>query len=482
MADYRLGLRSIARTTGRAEELPVEGELPDWLDGTLFVDGPGRFEVGGDPLNHWFDGLALLRRFAIGDGTVEYASRFLRSEEYEHVVERGSLARAQFGTNPERSLRDRLGALRDPTLSDNASIEVDWVDGEFVAVTETPRMVAFDPETLATRGTRTFDDDLDVLGTLAHAHWDPFRDEMVNLGVRYGRRSEYVLHRRDRGGSTRTAIGRATTDRPAYVHSFALTDRYAVVVESPLVVSPWALLRDRPYVDSFEWRPERGTRFTVFDRRTGRVVARPVADPFFVFHHANAFESGDDELVIDLVAYEDASAVFDLSLATLRDADARLPAGELRRYRLGLDAMGATVDGETLHPGPVEFPTIHYRRYNTRPYRYAYFAGNRSSTPRTIQDRLLKVDVEAGREVGAWRESGCHPGEAVFAPAPDPATEDDGALLSVVLDVDAERSFLLVLDARSFEELARAPLPHALPFGFHGQFVTDLSDPTRSMA
>ena len=43
-------------------------------------------------------------------------------------------------------------------------------------------------------------------------------------------------------------------------------------------------------------------------------------------------------------------------------------------------------------------------------------------------------------------------------------------MLSVVLDTNAGRSFLLVLDAGSFEEMARADAPHHIPFGFHGQY------------
>jgi len=43
-------------------------------------------------------------------------------------------------------------------------------------------------------------------------------------------------------------------------------------------------------------------------------------------------------------------------------------------------------------------------------------------------------------------------------------------VLSVVLDTEREQSFLLVLDADSFEEVARAWTPHVLPFDFHGQF------------
>ncbi len=48
--------------------------------------------------------------------------------------------------------------------------------------------------------------------------------------------------------------------------------------------------------------------------------------------------------------------------------------------------------------------------------------------------------------------------------------EDDGVVLSVVTGADG-KSFLLVLDASSFQELARAHLPHGIPYGFHGTFV-----------
>jgi carotenoid cleavage dioxygenase-like enzyme len=35
------------------------------------------------------------------------------------------------------------------------------------------------------------------------------------------------------------------------------------------------------------------------------------------------------------------------------------------------------------------------------------------------------------------------------------------------------RSFLVVLDAVSFEELGRAEAPHHIPFGFHGQYFAN---------
>ena len=84
-------------------------------------------------------------------------------------------------------------------------------------------------------------------------------------------------------------------------------------------------------------------------------------------------------------------------------------------------------------------------------------------------DSLVKVDVETGRDE-KWWEDGCYPGEPVFVPTPGAEAEGAGVLLSVVLDAARRRSFLLLLDAQSMAEIARAECPHHIPFGFHGNY------------
>jgi beta-carotene 15,15'-monooxygenase len=85
---------------------------------------------------------------------------------------------------------------------------------------------------------------------------------------------------------------------------------------------------------------------------------------------------------------------------------------------------------------------------------------------------VVKVDVETGTAesfaAADWRLS-----EPIFVPRPDGEREDDGVLLVVALSPAAERSLLVVVDAESMTELARAPLPHALPYDFHGRFFPD---------
>ena len=198
------------------------------------------------------------------------------------------------------------------------------------------------------------------------------------------------------------------------------------------------------------------------DRLTGRLRGTYETGAFFCFHHVNAFDHGS-ELVVDLVAYDDPGVIDALYLGD--DAPrGELPATELRRYTIDLER--GSVRFEPLAEGSVDLPRIDYARHNTRDYTYAYFTGG---GPGWI-DRLVKVDVRAGTR-REWSAPGCYPGEPIFVRRPGDEAEDGGVVLSVVLDAGAGRSFLLVLDARSFEELARAEAPHHIPFGFHGEYL-----------
>ena len=85
-------------------------------------------------------------------------------------------------------------------------------------------------------------------------------------------------------------------------------------------------------------------------------------------------------------------------------------------------------------------------------------------------DRIVAADLTT-RTTRVWSQPGSYPGEPVFVPAPGAEEENEGVLLSVVLDAGAGTSFLLVLDAATLEERARARVPHHIPFGFHGQFA-----------
>jgi len=57
--------------------------------------------------------------------------------------------------------------------------------------------------------------------------------------------------------------------------------------------------------------------------------------------------------------------------------------------------------------------------------------------------------------------------------------EDDGWLMMMVHDVPNEKAELVILDAQDFDrgEVARVLLPQRVPYGFHGNWVSDRAVP-----
>jgi beta,beta-carotene 9',10'-dioxygenase len=78
---YQRGLRTLEKETSVAA-LTVEGQIPDWLTGTLLRMGPARFEWGPDRYRHWFDGSGMIYKFSFAAGKVGYANRYVRGTAF----------------------------------------------------------------------------------------------------------------------------------------------------------------------------------------------------------------------------------------------------------------------------------------------------------------------------------------------------------------------------------------------------------------
>ena len=466
--DYRLGFTSLTSETN-VSQLPVEGNLPPWLAGTLLRNGPGRFEVGPDRYRHWFDGQGMLHRFGIADGAVSYANRFLRSNGFLEAERTGRIACSEFDTDPKRSFVEAIGdrlSGRDLT-SNNANVTIVPFRDGYLALTETIAPVAFDGLTLETRGTLTYDDALPGQMTTAHTHYDPARRATFNIVTEVGRKSQYHVVRIPDGTLRRELVGSVSVDKPAYLHAFSTTERYVVIVEYPLVVNPLdLLLRRKPFIENYRWEPGRGTRIHVIAKDGGAAAGTYEAEAFFAFHHVNAYEEGDT-IVLDISAYADAGIVNDFKLDHLLAGEAgKIARAELRRYRLVPGTAAAEV--RRIAAPATELPSIASRNA-TKPYAYAYGVDAAGADSLAAFDALVKIDVRDG-SVTQWAARGAYPGEPLFVARPGASDEDDGVVLSVVLDASAGTSYLIVLDARTLTELARATVPHHIPFGFHGLF------------
>jgi beta,beta-carotene 9',10'-dioxygenase len=458
-----LGFQTLERET-TIDDLELTGELPTWLAGSLLRTGPARFEAGDRQMRHWFDGLAMLHRFTIGDGHVSYGNRFLESRAYRAAREQGRMVYGEFATDPCRSLFKRVQTLFSPgaAFTDNANVNVTKLGERFIAMTETPLPVQFDARTLKAAGVRPYE----APGQLstAHPHMNRADGGMLNYAANLGPRSSYRFFELAPRARKPRIVASVPVKEPAYMHSFGLTERFFVLIEFPLVVNPLALaLSRRPYIENYRWKPELGTRFTLIDRYSGQATSGFHTDACFAFHHVNSYEE-DGEVVVDVCAFPDSGIVEDLYLERLRKGKP-ISTAALTRFRLR--PSDRSVSSERLSEQNIELPRINYSRCNERPYRYVWGNG---SGPHGWLEQIVKIDTAEGSS-SYWKAEGCFPGEPVFVARPGAEREDDGVLLSVVLDGDAARSFLLVLDASDLNELARAEVSHHIPFGFHGQFA-----------
>jgi len=445
--------------------LPVTGSLPGWLAGSLLRNGPGLFEAGEQPLRHWFDGQAMLHRFAVQAGTVTYGNRFLRSKAYRAARD-GNLSFSEFATDPCRSIFKRLMTVFDPQITDNTVVNVAKLGEQHLAMTEAPLSIEFDPETLETLGYGP-----KAPGTIAtaHPHYDTASGALINQATHFGPRNAYRFFVQEPGRPARVLASK-TVREPGYVHSFAMSERYIALTEFPFVVDPLKLpLSGKPFIENFRWEPERGTRILVFDRNDGREVGVFESSAGFAFHHVGAWDEGGS-LVMDFCDHGSPAIIDSLYLDRLHS---KRPTGSshapARLRRLKLDIGSGRISSEFLSDQDLELPRINDQHHYLRPYRYVYGSAISAEDSYDAADELVKVDNRED-EVWNWHEDGCYPGEPVFVAAPDAKREDDGVVLSVVLDAARGNSFLLVLDAGSWQELARAEAPHPIPHGFHGAF------------
>ena len=449
------------------ESLPIQGRLPDWLHGRLIRNGPGTFQAGKDHFRHWFDGYAMLHKFTIKNGRVAYANRFLQTRAYREAMQAGRMTYTEFATDPCWSLFGRAMAVFSPRVTDDAKVNLTEIAGHYLALAETSIQVEFDPHTLETVGEFLWEARPVGQMTTVHPTIDASRGETYNLVVRYNALSHYHLYEMN-GYSKPRRVASIPVSQPAYLHSFGMSQNYLILAEFPLVVNPIRLLLwMAPFIENFNWKPGRPSRFFVIHRGTGEVVARFEADPFFSFHHVNAFERGD-ELVVDLVAYQDAEILKSYYLEKLADTNLNLPYGNLRRYILPLKRK--TLQMELISETCMELSNMDWGRYNMHPdYRFVYAVGLRPEKRTGFYNQIVKIDIETHQEQ-RWFQEDCYPGEPVFVSRPGGTAEDDGVILSVVLDSIKGNSFLLVLDAHHLVEICRAEVPQPILFGYHGQF------------
>ncbi|MDT5331633.1 MAG: hypothetical protein QOF31_2930 [Mycobacterium sp.] len=411
-------------------DLPVEGAIPAELDGWYLRNGPNPRQATA----HWFTGDGMIHGVRLEGGRAAwYRNRWVRTDSFKEDF-------PLYNADGTRNLR---AGTANTHLVNHA--------GKTLALVESslPYEITNDLETV---GAYDFGGKL-VDSMTAHPKICPTTGEMHFFGYGNILEPHVTYHRAD-------ANGELTVNRPLDVkaltmmHDFALTAEHVVFMDLPIVFNLDVAMKgdgDMPY----RWDDNYGARLGVLRRDDpyGEVRWFEV-DPCYVFHVANAYDSGNS-IVLQAVRYPE----------LWRDSGGFDADGVLWTWTI--DLQTGTVTERQLDDRAVEFPRID-DRLATLPARYAVSVGD---------GRLVRYDLTTGDAVEhafGTAESPGGPGEAVFVPSTTgPPDESSGWYIGYVYDPARDGSDLVIIDASDFaaQPVARIKLPQRVPFGFHGNWI-----------
>jgi all-trans-8'-apo-beta-carotenal 15,15'-oxygenase len=465
--DWRLGFASLEAETLAPRPLEVlSGALPRGLEGTLYRIGPSRLDVYGERFRHWFDGDGMVHALTLSGGGVTYRNRFVETagKNAEDLAKHRVFA--GFGTRKPGGVIARFLARNRRKNPANTNIVAHG--GKLLALCEGGRPHRLDAATLETIGEDAMDGTLDAQDTFsAHPKLDRTTGEMFNFGIAYGKKAEARIYRTTKDGTTTRA---ATVALPvmAMVHDFALTPTKIVLVVAPIAlprIPVGLMLGQRSFGESLRYQPELGVSIAVVDRESGETRWFRT-DAFMMFHTVHAWDDGAD-VVVDVCAYPDARI-----LDTLMDV---MAGTEPSRARARLERLRMRANGSVERTRPadatLEFPRVAGRAFGREPGR-VYGVTWAENAP--FLNQPIAVDLARGRIERAPMRDGEFAGECVPVSKPGATSESDAWLLTVVLDAAARRTELRVLEAADLAAppIATIALPHVIPFGFHGNFVS----------
>jgi len=411
-----------------AHDLAVTGTIPADLEGRWLRNGPNPRSAVDPATHHWFLGDGMVHGVRLRGGRAEwYRNRFVADD-------------AGFAPNTN------VGGFAGTTWA--------MVEGG-----QPPVELTYELDSV---GANRFSGSL--AGPFsAHPKYDPTTGELHAMAYHWPDlidRIHYVVVGRD--GLVARTVEIPVADMPM-VHDMSLTPTYAVVYDLPVTVNFDVMGKGFPF--PFAWNPDRPARVGLLPRSgTADDIVWCEVDPCYVFHPLNAFDAPDGSVVVDVCRYD-----------SMMVTDFRGPFGDsLPTFdRWVIDPAARRVHETRLDDRPQEFPR-HDPRVGLRRHRYGYTS---ELTPEAanLHGAILKIDVEAGTTEAHEFGPGRGGAEPVVVPKADSVAEDDCWILTVVYDAATDGSELCILDAADITgpEVARVALPQRVPYGFHGNWVSD---------
>jgi all-trans-8'-apo-beta-carotenal 15,15'-oxygenase len=467
-ADFAPGIEKVFNLYPMESSYFVEdlvGQIPPYLCGSYYVNGPATFSRGDLHYRNWLDGDGMVCRLRFNHGAVHFANRFVGTTKFNVEQKAGRAVFRTFGTAFRGDALKRGIALESP-----GNVSVYPFHDILLAFGEQALPWRLDPDTLETIGPFHFGGMLnEVTPFAAHPKFDPKTGEMFNFGTFFSAaRPKLCLYCFDQTGNLRLRASYPMQHSHS-IHDFGLSQSYMVFYVSPYLLDINAMLHENlSLMDSLQWWPERGSQLLVFSRATGENVASVSLPGRFCLHLINCFEERQ-RLIADVIELE--RPVYD-QYQPLPDLFTHVSDGGAVRLIVDLETKRLVSRQELEYRRAPDFPSIDPAS-TTLPYSEFWMLGvSRAGNPgRKFFDELVHVRWGEPQTVDIFRaEPGCYLGsEPIFLGCPG---STEGAVICQQFDVSRANSSFLIFDSRNVRAgpVSILRLKDALPFGFHASF------------
>ncbi|CAH1774067.1 unnamed protein product [Owenia fusiformis] len=493
-------------------ELP--GGIPKWIKGTLVKNGPGKFEMGHKRVNHAFDGFGKLSswRFA-GDGkSVTFSTKLQQTGYYRDSVKLNTIAPyTLFGdtvpaeTTEERIKRTMKGmdnnVVNVKALTKQLSIDTNYMIlndmwnlytiniNNLTLVKHLAPLVGEDEESLMDM---MMDANKMAVPSLSSAHplFEGSRDNWITYYIKLNPLGKSIFNVIRMGNDIKPRLltsWKIDTFEIPYMHSFGLTEKYVVFFEGPCYFElfHFAFSGTFEMKEAFQCHHDNPMYIKVVELATGKVTELKTHDinaKGLFLHSINSYEVNSTTIVADATQLPNFDQMTGLTLDNMLNVDKRnaiLANGQVTRYYLNLKT--GQVDVQPIVSTPhlnkaldhLDFPAINedYRMKN-----YCYFWGTayKSDGVHYGNWTLGKKSVCNSKNDLTWHKPNHYPMEPWFIATPNSKQEDDGVIVTSILDGEKGLNYLAVLNATNLKMINYAYTPIHLPMDFHGRFFENV--------
>ena len=441
----------------------IEGAIPDDIDGIYLRNTENQIH---QPLgrHHPFDGDGMIHQISFQNGKANYRNRFVKTRCFDAEQSAEQSLWGGLMDGPGTSLRPGFGAHG--SLKDSSSTDIVVHAGKAISTFyQCGEGYVLNPETLEPEGLAPW---VPIDGISAHPRVDENTGEMMFFN--YSKFAPYMHYGVVDKDHKLVHYVPIELPGPRLPHDMTFSENWSILNDLPVFWDEELLKRD---IHAVRFHKDMPSRFALIPRHGDPSEIRWFeATPTYVLHWLNAYEEGD-EVIMDGYFQEDPSpppiAEAGEHGHLMAYLDEHSFKSRLHRWRFNL--KDGTTTEERLDDRIVEFGMIN-QQYSGRKYRYVYSTFAKPGW--FLFCGFIKHDLETGESETVTLDDGRYASEAPFAPRVNSQSEDDGYLVSFIMDENSGTSECILIDAKNFEAgpVCRIKLPHKICSGTHSTWVS----------